>query len=56
VAHHSACGETSFALLSGVRVVGGTVVLKRRSGSSAAFLPAAAFSATDLGALQAAFA
>ena len=49
-------GETSFALLAGVLIVGGTVVLKRRGGSSAAFLPAAAFSETDLGALQAAFA
>ncbi|MFB7842155.1 hypothetical protein [Microbacterium sp. NPDC056052] len=49
-------GETSFALLAGVLIVGGTVVLKRRGGSFVVVLPAAAFSETDLGALQAAFA
>jgi len=48
-------GETSFALLAGVSIVGSTVAMKRRGGSSVAFLPAAAFSEAHLHALQAAF-
>ncbi|WP_439902358.1 hypothetical protein [Microbacterium azadirachtae] len=47
-------GETSFALLAGVSIVGSTVAMKRRGGSSVAFLPAAAFSEAHLDALQAA--
>ena len=48
-------GETSFALLAGVSIVGSIVAMKRRGGSSVAFLPAAAFSEAHLDALQAAF-
>ena len=48
-------GETSFALLAGVSIVGSTVAVWRRGGSSVAFLPAAAFSNAHLDALRTAF-